>query len=58
MNTEDITNGVGLLSVFNLLEFSSFDTSYNPPPNLQFTFKPSTHFHGIKYWKNVLTTLK
>lgn len=34
MNTEDTTNGVGLLAVFNLLELSSFNTSYNPVPNL------------------------
>lgn len=32
MNTEDTTNGVGLLAVFNLLELSCFNTPSTLPP--------------------------
>lgn len=48
MNTEDTTNGVGLLAVFNLLEFSCFNTPLTLPPvfnlllNLLYIFMASS----------------
>lgn len=55
MNTDDTTNGVGLLAA--LIYYFLAIHLMSPTP-IQFTLKPSKHFHGIKHGKNVLTTLQ
>jgi len=57
MNTDDTTNGVGLLAALIYWNYFLAIHLTSPTP-IQFTLKPSKHFHGIKHGKNVLTTLQ